>query len=155
MSSFLTIIAGILLGVAGTGIAMLWRASENDYCSSVFPGQRWKVKGIGIITVKETLSGGKYYHKFGAGTNVAYITESGHIGHCAKHAITKHGTLIRKMSDITFINDEIKQAGKDGLITYDRRGRIVGTSAKETINAEFCDVEEMSNVYHLVPRNKR
>ena len=151
MTPLLTIVSGVLLGIAGTCLAALWVSSENDYAASVLPGQRWKVKGLGIITIKETLTGGKYYHQYGAGTNVSYITQNGRVGHCPKHAITKHGTLIKKMANVTFVADE-EMPSKDVLRTYNRRGRVVNDGV--SIDAEFCDADTPSNVYHLARRRK-
>ena len=155
MTPFLTIVFGVLFGVAATCLAILWTSSSNDYMAAVLPGQRRKVKGLGIITIKETLSGGKYYQKFGSGTNVAYITERGAIGHCSRYAITHNGTLVKKMTNVSFVSSDIES--DDGpLRTYNSRGRIVKDRPRDTIDAEFCDVKNSGdNVYHLIPKQRK
>jgi hypothetical protein len=152
MTPFLTVVFGVLFGIAATCLAMLWIASTNDYAAAVLPGQRWKVKGLGVITIKETLSGGKYYTQYGNGTNVAYITERGRAGHCSRHAITKHGTLVRQMANVVFVNDDAVSDVSDNLHTYNRYGRINTDKTQDTIDAEFCDPVEHDNVYHLARR---
>ena len=122
--------------------------------AAVLPGQRWKIKGLGIITIKETLTGGKYYPQYGSGTNVAYITEQGRVGHCSRYAITHHGTLVKKMANVSFVSNDLE--ADDDLRTYNRKGRIVTDRPTPTIDAEFCDVENHGdNVYHLVPKQRR
>ena len=154
MTPFLMVVFGVLFGIAGSCLAILWVTSTNDYAASVLPGQRWKVKGLGIITIKETLSGGKYYQKYGNGTNVSYITERGKLGHCSRHAITRHGTLVKQMINVAFVNDDIAEDDSE-LRTYDRKGRIVTKKTRDTIDAEFCDPEPCDNVYKLIPRQNR
>lgn len=152
MTPFLTVVFGILFGIAATCLTILWIASTNDYTASVLPGQRWKVKGLGVITIKETLSGGKYYPQYGSGTNVTYVTERGRPGHCSRHAITKHGTLVRQMANVVFVNDDIEIGPEEELRTYNRHGRINTYETQDTIDAEFCDPEVHDNVYHLAQR---
>ena len=153
MTPFLTVIFGVLFGIAGTCLAFLWISSENNYSASVLPGQRWKVKGLGIITIKETLSGGKFYPKYGNGTNVAYITERGRLGHCSKYAITSNGILVKQMANVSFVSNEFD--AKDDVKTYNRHGRIVTNKPVDTIDAEFCDADPASNVYQLVQKRRR
>ncbi len=155
MTPFLTAVFCILFGVAAACLAILWTTSSNDYMAAVLPGQRWKIKGLGIITIKETLTGGKYYAQYGSGTNVAYITESGRVGHCSRYAITRQGTLVKHMKNVAFISNDLEV--DDGpLKTYNRRGRIVTDRPRDTVDAEFCDVENHGdNVYHLIPKQRR
>ena len=158
MTPFLTVVFGVLFGIAATCLAYLWVTTGHNYAASVLPGQRWKVKGLGIVTIKETLSGGKYYKKYGSGTNVAYITAAGKIGHCSKYAITQNGTLVKRMANVSFVSDEWGDSEAKEVQTYDRRGRIVTGRPKETIDAEFCDPEAQavaSNVYQLLPKKQR
>lgn len=155
MTPFLTVVFGILFGIAATCLAILWFSSENNYSSSVLPGQRWKVKGLGIITIKETLTGGKYYPKYGSGTNVAYITEHGKLGHCPRFAITQHGVLVKQMANVAFVSSNYDTDDSE-LKTYNRHGKIVSNKDRETIDAEFCDDNSVNNnVYQLVPRQRR
>lgn len=154
MTPFLTVVFSVLFGIAGTCLALLWITSSNDYTASVLPGQRWKVKGLGIITIKETLSGGKYYHQYGSGTNVTYITERGRVGHCSRHAITRHGQLVKQMANVAFVSDDTA-VGDSELRTYNRHGRIVTDRPRDTIDAEFCDPDPGDNVYQLIPRQHR
>ena len=154
MTPFLTVVFGLLFGIAGTCLAMLWISSENNYSASVLPGQRWKIKGLGIVTIKEVLSGGKYYQKYGSGTNVAYITEHGRLGHCSKYAITRTGVLVKQMMNVAFVSDKLDN---EELRVYNKHGRIVTNRNKDTIDAEFCDpeVSTASNVYPLIARQNK
>tara|TARA_E500000331_G_scaffold357562_1_gene419737 strand:+ start:1851 stop:2321 length:471 start_codon:yes stop_codon:yes gene_type:complete len=154
MTPFLTVVFGILFGIAGTCLAILWFSAESTYSAAVLPGQRWKVKGLGIITIKETLTGGKYYPRYGNGTNVAYITEHGKLGHCSRHAITSHGVLVKQMANVAFVSSNY-DTGDSKPKTYNRYGRIVSNDNKDTVDAEFCDDNvSSSNVYQLVPRRR-
>jgi len=155
MTPFLTILFSILFGIAATCLALLWVASENNYSAAVLPGQRWKVQGLGIVTIKEVLSGGAYYQKYGNGTNVSYITEHGKLGHCPKIAITRNGILVRQMTNVAFVSDD--KLDDDTLRIYNKHGRIVTNENKDTIDAEFCDpeVDIVSNVYPLIARQNK
>ncbi len=155
MSPFLAVTLGALFLVASFCLAVLWIESGNNYKMPVLPGQRWKIKGLGVVIIKEVLNGGKYYPQYGGGTNTCYITETGRVGYCSKYTISRYGTLIKNLGNVAFVADDFPEgttSSNDHKI-YNRFGKIVGDE-KETIDAEFCDPPpKPSNVYHLLPRH--
>lgn len=61
----------------------------------ILAGQRWKVPGIGTVTILKSLSSSeKITSGPGKGSNVVYRTENGLVGYCLKPDIYSKGVLL-------------------------------------------------------------
>jgi len=125
-----SVLFSFILGFAVLGLLYLF-VMEGRPAVPVLAGQRWRVKGLGIVTIIQVLGPGKNFGRYGKGINVAYRTRNEEVGYCSKFDIMRAGKLIEKVdtSDPEIINPTNSQKSFEPLI-YDRNGTVTYIDTK-------------------------
>jgi hypothetical protein len=124
------ILLSFILGLALVGLVVFF-VLEGQPAVPVLAGQRWRVKGLGTVTIIQVLGPGKNFERYGKGINVAYRTRNEEVGYCSKFDIMRVGNLIEKMdtSKPEIIDPKNSQKSFEPLI-YDRNGTVTYIDTK-------------------------
>ena len=124
------VLLSFILGLTLVGLVVFF-ALEGRPAVPVLAGQRWKVKGLGTVTIIQVLGPGKNFGKYGKGINVAYRTRNEEVGYCSKFDIMGAGKLVEKVDtgDPEIIDPKNSQQSFEPLI-YDRNGTVTYIDTK-------------------------
>lgn len=135
-----SVLFSLILGVTVLGLLYIF-VMDGQPAMPVLAGQRWKVKGLGIVTIIQVLGPGKNFGKYGKGINVAYRTRNEEVGYCSKFDIMRIGKLIEKVdsSDPEVIDPTNSQRSFEPLV-YDRNGTVT------YVDTQWWSAEEPSKL---------
>jgi hypothetical protein len=147
------VLLSFILGLILVGLVAFFTL-ESKPAVPVLAGQRWRVKGLGTITIIQVLGPGKNFGRYGKGINVAYRTRNEEVGYCSKFDIKGAGKLIEKVEagEPEIIDPKNSQRSFEPLI-YDRNGTVTYIDTKwwateepgELITAANCPPKSGDN----------